>query len=148
MALSCQLPSLRLSAVGLLRGMMLGGALVMQPSAAAAATSGFRVTASVPVMCLAHPDSTITLANGVLSSGKVTEACNKPGGYTVVASYRPLETGEHATLIYNGVQISLPASGSAVLHVSSLATIVSVAYSVSDVQVNSPIALELDAQPA
>jgi hypothetical protein len=128
--------------------MMLGGALVMQPSAAAAATSGFRVTASVPVLCLAHPDSTITLANGVLSSGKVTEACNKRGGYTVVASYRSLETGEHATLVYDGVEIRLPASGSVILHVSHLATIVSVAYSVSDVHVNSPIALELDAQPA
>jgi hypothetical protein len=140
--------SLHFWAAGLLRGAAIGSVLLMQPGAAAAATGSFRVTASVPVLCMAHPDSAITLTNGALSSGKVTEACNKSGGYTVVANYRPLDHDEHATLVYNGVEIKLPASGSVVLHVSRLATIVSVAYSVSDVQVNSPIDLELDARPA
>jgi len=113
-----------------------------------AASNGFKVTATVPVTCLAHADSAITLTDGGSGSGRVTESCNKIGGYTVVANYRPLGSDEHATLIYNGVEIKLPAKGSVVLHVSSQATIVSVAYTISDVHVNSPINLELDAQPA
>jgi len=141
-------PSLRSLANGLLRGLVLGGVALIQPGAALAAGGGFRVTASVPVMCLAHADSAITLTDGAASSGKVTEACNKVGGYTVVATYRPLDADEHATVVYDGVQIKLPANGSVVLHTSSRATIISVAYSVSDVHVNSPIDLELDAQPA
>lgn len=123
-------------------------ALAVSASPAAAASASFTVTLRVPAACFVQAPQGLVVSSGGSTSGTVVEACNVPGGYTVTASYRPLAADEGATLQYDGAQISLPASGEVVVHVSDVATIKQVAYALQSAHLDAPLAISLNIQPS
>lgn len=79
--------------------------------------------------------------------GEVVEACNSPGGFTVVAQYRQLKLTEAAKMIYDGQRIDMAKGGSQMLRRSSMATIKRVAYRFDEVTLDEPLVLSLTIQP-
>ncbi len=109
------------------------------------ASGSYRLRATVPVACWVEPAGTVLASAG--QSGSVVEACNSPGGFTVSASYRPLETAETARLLYGGQMIDLSSSGQQLLRRSNMATIRTVDYRFDEVQLSAPLVLTLTIQP-
>lgn len=105
----------------------------------------FRVRAAVPMACWVRPDRTLNASTGL--SGEVVEACNNPGGFTVTASYRPLQASEKAELFYDNRPINLALAGQQVLFHSSQANVRSVNYRFGEVEIDSPLTLSLVIQP-
>lgn len=105
----------------------------------------FRITAKVPVSCWVRPDRTVAAVPG--ATGRVVEACNNPGGYTVTANYRRLTNGESAQMIYNDQPVTLGAAGHQLLRQSTMATIRTVHYRFENVSVDEPLVLNLTIQP-
>lgn len=88
--------------------------LVATPAAASTASGSFGIRAYVPEVCdLAADDFTLDEAGSV--SGTVQEFCNTSTGFQVVASHRPLESGEAASIRYGSAVSSLGGSGIASL---------------------------------
>jgi hypothetical protein len=122
-------------------------ALVLASAApAVAATTSFRIEARVPVSCIVRAETPLEVSDGGQVTGQAFEACNS-GGYQVIAQYRPLASDEAAVLQYAGQTIQLPASGQAVVHVSSMATIQQVAYQLQSTHLDSPLAISLSVEP-
>jgi hypothetical protein len=111
------------------------------------ASQGFRLTAQVPVTCFATAQGG-TMLLGAGASGTVTEACNNPGGYRVLARYRPLTASESASIRYGDRVLQLPASGEVVLRTADMAQIRTVAYQVEAAQLDAPVALTFAITPA
>lgn len=111
--------------------------------AAAQASSSFTVSAQVPYLCFVIPQSDLVITDGSNASGQVTEACNKGGGYTVMATYRELAEDETAVLEYNGQTVELPHGGQVALRVSNLATIKTVSYAVQSAHLDQPVSVSL-----
>lgn len=109
------------------------------------ASQMFRIRARVPVACWVRPDAPIFAVPG--TSGEVTEACNNPGGFTVTANYRPLLATEKAEIIYDNQAHSLDGIGSRLLRHSSVATVKQVSYRFGEVDLESPLTLNLVIQP-
>jgi hypothetical protein len=143
-----------------LGGLLAAGFVVAQPAgvaakapaggeggASGAATANIEVRAYVPALCFVQGD-TISTEPGQLANGGVMEACNKAGGYTVVADYRPLDDDEDAVLQYDGQSIDLPHSGEVVLHVSSRAAVREISYAFSQATLDQPLSLSLSITPA
>ena len=105
----------------------------------------YRLRATVPVACWVKPTSPVMAESG--RGGEVVEACNSPGGFTVSAQYRPLLSTEKATMVYGDRMLDLDKSGGQVLRRSSIATIRSVSYSFSQVELEQPLILALTIQP-
>ena len=105
----------------------------------------YRLRATVPVACWVKPTSPVMAESG--RAGEVVEACNSPGGFTVSAQYRPLSATEKATMVYGDRMLDLDKSGGQVLRRSSIATIRSVSYSFSQVELEQPLILALTIQP-
>lgn len=118
----------------------------------AAATPGrsqagatYRVTARVPLACWVRLENPLIAQEG--ASGAVTEACNNPGGFMVMAAYRPLKAQESARMIYDDQTLDLAKSGTQLLRRSSIATIKRVAYRIASAQLDEPLTLSLTIQP-
>lgn len=89
------------------------GCLASAPSMAAPDAEGAgRIFARVPAVCDISADS-FTLDQSGVVTGAVREFCNTSTGYQVLASYRPLDTGENATLKYGANTTTLDMSGTA-----------------------------------
>jgi hypothetical protein len=73
----------------------------------------------------------------------VVEACNKAGGYRVVANHRALASGERAVIRYGDQVVELAGAGESVLRVSSMAQIRTVEYRVEDARLDAPLMLTL-----
>ena len=105
----------------------------------------FQVRAQVPLACWVRSDIAIVAQYG--SAGGVLEACNNPGGFTVTARYRPLESSEKAEIFYNDQAFNLDQTGTQVLRRSPIATIKRVNYRFGTVEVENPLVLSLVIQP-
>lgn len=87
--------------------------MMLVPAAAQAqpATGSMRISASVPAVCNIDTNTlSVSGANGH-ASGTVQEFCNAGLGFVIMASYRPLESGEQVTLSYDGEISQLAPSG-------------------------------------
>jgi hypothetical protein len=129
---------------------LVAAAAVMVPSAASAAGTGqgtFNLHATVPVACWVQTQRGDGLIDAAQPVGEVVEACNSARGYQVTAAYRPLGSGERATLRYAERVIRLPANGDAMLRRASIAQIRTVSYAFEDVQLQAPLVLALSIQP-
>lgn len=109
------------------------------------AGGSYNLRATVPVACWVQPASpVIAEAN---SAGRVVEACNSPGGFTILAFYRPLARTENAQLIYDGNRLDLSSSGQQFLRSSNMATIRTIDYRFEGVELEAPLVLSLTIQP-
>lgn len=82
----------------------------------------------VPVVCRASVDATsVAPAAGTVNLGSLSEFCNNPAGYTVIADYSKSLVG--ARLIVDGQPVHFNASGSSVVTRSNLPAITSHAVS-------------------
>lgn len=80
------------------------------------------VTGIVPVICRATLDaSLVTPGTGPTSLGTLSEFCNSPNGYRVVADYSPSLASGH--LIVDGTSIELGDQGSTVISFSDEAAV-------------------------
>ena len=125
-------------------------AVLAVPSAALAAGAGqgtFNLQATVPVACWVQTQRGDNLIDADRPTGEVVEACNSTRGYQVTAAYRPLASGERATLRYAERVIRLPASGDAMLRRASMAQIRTVSYAFEDVRLEALLILALSIQP-
>jgi hypothetical protein len=113
---------------------------------ALAASAGFDVRMVVPAACSVTTTSPIEVTDGGPATGSAEEACNS-GGYTIRAHYRALQADESVTIQYGGQSISLPAQGDAVVHVSSIADIKQVAYTVQSQHLDAPLCVSLSVTP-
>lgn len=109
---------------------MAGMALTAGPAVADASVSeggsqyAIGLTGFVPVVCRASFAAAPVIETGTtVSLGSLSEFCNSPGGYRVVATYSPtLASGK---LRIDGRDIELPESGSVVVSESDSAAITS-----------------------
>lgn len=84
--------------------------LVMAPGHAE--TSGdFTVSLSIPEVCQIESSSLTIDASGQSASGSVFEICNSGRSFQIVASHRPLVSGEEVEIIYDGEVRQLDSSG-------------------------------------
>ncbi len=126
----------------------LGVARLAGAGPVAAGSASFNVRLRVPVECFVQTATQMVVNDGGQAFGNVVEACNVPGGYIVTATYRTLASDEGAVLQYNGQTVNLPASGTAVVRVSNLATIKQVAYELTSQHLDAPLAINLNIHPA
>lgn len=89
-------------------------AVAMLPSAAFAegeASGGFQISLTVPEICHLEASSvSIDEAMGQ-ATASMFEMCNSDRGFTVLASYRTLESGEQVQVNYAGEVSQLNSSG-------------------------------------
>jgi hypothetical protein len=74
-------------------------------SAAQAENTGsqsMRVTARVPEHCEINASPILATSGNGVATGTVFESCNTQEGFQVVATYRPLESGERVAFNYAG----------------------------------------------
>ena len=128
-------------------GLSVAGLLTL-PAVAGAASGGFTVSVRVPVRCVISTPSDVVAVDGQVTQGTVTESCNKAGGYTVVANYRPLDADEDAVLVYGGATITLPHDGQAVIKTSNWADIAAIGYQFQNAHLHQPLALALSINPS
>lgn len=124
----------------------LAGLAATPAAAGGTATGTFQLRATVPMACWVRPVEGAMLADEG-QGGTVVEACNNPGGYTITANYRMLDTGERASMQYGERALALPASGEAVLRRSHMADINTVQYRFRDVQLQQPLVMALTISP-
>ncbi len=105
----------------------------------------FQVRATVPMACWVKPADAVVAGDG--AAGTVVEACNSAGGFSVWASYRPLQFNESATLSYDGHQVELSKAGQQLLRHSASAAIRTVSFSFGKVELAAPLVLALTIQP-
>lgn len=80
------------------------------------------VVGYVPVICRAYVDASLVApVAGTVSLGTLSEFCNSPSGYRVVADYSPALAG--SKLLIDGVEAPLSESGSVVISESDQANI-------------------------
>lgn len=80
-------------------------AFTASPSFALAENAGsqpFQVTARVPEYCEISASPVLTSSGNGVAGGTVFESCNTQEGFQVVASHRPLESGETVAFTYAG----------------------------------------------
>ena len=89
-------------------------ALVLTSSAGAMAqnSTGFNITATVPVICRVDGSLSPIPADGShVFAGEFTEICNTDASYGLILHHRELQDGEEATITYNGKEIALGRTG-------------------------------------
>lgn len=100
--------------------------VALAPAAnAQSGTSGYRIGVEgyVPVICRVTVDAAQVPNAGTTSLGELKEFCNNAHGYQVVADYSPALAG--ASLVVDGVEIPLNASGSVTVSQSDKAAMLS-----------------------
>jgi hypothetical protein len=101
--------------------------LLAANAATAAAPSGvssytLQINGFVPVICRAElPQAATPAQAGQLSLGQLSEFCNNGNGFEVWVDYSPSLAGD--TLVVDGKQIKLPASGSVRIDKSNRAAV-------------------------
>lgn len=125
---------------------ILAVALIVTPAAAYAQESGsvaFRIKARVAESC-AVDASVAPIANTATGMiGTIAEACNSGDGYTLIASYRELESSEAATLVFEGRTIALGRFGEATLATRRGPTRRMRTLNVSSSELESPLTLTI-----
>ena len=89
-------------------------AAIALPQAAFAednASQSFRVTARVPAYCEINASAIVAASGDGVATGTVFESCNSQECFQVVASHRPLESGESVAFTYAGHVSNLRAEG-------------------------------------
>lgn len=91
---------------------MVAGICGLPTAALAQNRSGsFEVSVNVPEVCeISASEMFVASGDGVVT-GSVFESCNTQAGFQIVASHRPLEGGEAATLTYASDARALHSSG-------------------------------------
>lgn len=81
-----------------------GLGLISVPIAAAAQqpSQSFQVSARVPEYCEVNASPIVAQEGDGVADGTVFESCNTQQGFQVVASHRPLESGETVAFSYAG----------------------------------------------
>lgn len=64
--------------------------------------AGFRLSATVPVVCQLEASALVVGKDANEGSASVFEMCNSSGGFRVLAYYRALEPGEQVQIDYAG----------------------------------------------
>ena len=89
-------------------------ASTLLPTAAFAegqASSGFRISLTVPEVCHIETSPVSVDETSGQASTSIFEMCNADRGFVVMASYRTLESGEQVQLNYDGETTQLDGSG-------------------------------------
>lgn len=83
------------------------------PTVALAQNRGgsFEVSVNVPEVCEISASEMFAASGDGVVTGSVFESCNSQAGFQIVASHRPLEGGEAATLAYASDVRALHSSG-------------------------------------
>lgn len=111
------------------------------PAAASSDVSGnFGIQAYVPAVCDIASDDFTVEQDGVVS-GSVQEFCNTNTGFQIVASHRPLMSGESADVRYGGVSTALDASGLASLAFRSGQRFATVPVSINASELEAPLSV-------
>ncbi len=118
-----------------------GLACAMPAHAASNDTSGFSIAVTVPIICDLEATDFIVDQTQNTVTGSVHEYCNSARGFHVLASHRPLQTGEQVDLNYGGVVSELAAGGFSSVAFRSGARIGNVPITIRANNVEAPLAL-------
>lgn len=122
---------------------LLGAAFLVSAAPAFAgsgATGSARITATVPEVCNISANPFVLSTDGRVT-GSVQEFCNGSSSYQVLATHRPLEADEVASVQYGAKQSMLNAAGMSLVAIRSGQRLARVNVVIDASSINSPLAV-------
>jgi hypothetical protein len=106
-----------------------------------------RVSARIPVVCTISAPQLVAQQSSEIVTGTLFESCNTNRGFLIMASHRPLEQGEAASIYYDGQRSDLEAGGLSLVQSRFGARHGPVQVSVGTESLSAPIAISFAVTP-